>query len=89
MTLATDRAKGIFADAQDPAVDILAGRYYSRLSHLYGDCFYTGVLDYQDIIECRIRETADYVQEAGNLAAGDRWGGSSHWSRVWRAGRAA
>ena len=53
---------------QDPAVEILAGRYYARLSHLYGDCFYTGILDYQDIIERRIRKTADYIQDAENLA---------------------
>ena len=55
---------------QDPAVEILAGRYYSRLSHLYGDCFYTGILDYQDIIERRIRETIDYIRDAENLAFG-------------------
>ena len=58
--------------AQDPAVSILVGRYYSRLSHLYGDCFYTGILDYQDIIERRIRKTADYIRDAENLAAGEK-----------------
>ena len=59
MTLTTDRVQEIFTNAQDPAVDILAGRYYSRLSHLYGDCFYTGILYYQDIIERRILKAAD------------------------------
>ena len=53
---------------QSPAVKTLVGRYCSRLSHLYGDCFYSGILDYPDIIERRIRKTADYIQDAENIA---------------------
>ena len=53
---------------QDPAVKTLVGRYCARQSHLYGDCFYSGILDYPDIIERRIRKTADYIQDAETLA---------------------
>lgn len=53
---------------QYPAVKTLVGRYCARLSHLYGDCFYSGILDYPDIIERRIRKTADYIQDAETLA---------------------
>ena len=53
---------------QSPAVKTLVGRYCARQSHLYGDCFYSGILDYPDIIERRIRKTADYIQDAETFA---------------------
>lgn len=53
---------------QYPAVKTLVGRYCARQSHLYGDCFYSGILDYPDIIGRRIRKTADYIQDAENLS---------------------
>ena len=53
---------------QSPAVKTLVGRYCARLSHLYGDCFYSGILDYPDIIERRIRKTADYIHDAEKLS---------------------
>ena len=56
--------------AQDPAVKTLIGRYCARWSRLYGDCYLLGILDYPEGIERRIRETADYIQDAENLAFG-------------------
>ena len=53
---------------QSPAVKTLVGRYCARQSHLYGDCFYSGILDYPDIIERRIRKTADYIRDAETFA---------------------
>lgn len=54
--------------AQDPAVKTLIGPYCARWSRLYGDCFLLGILDYPEGIERRIRGTADYIQDAENLA---------------------
>ena len=53
---------------QDPAASSLVGRYYSRQQRLHGDCFYSGILEYRDEIERRIRETIDYVRDAERLA---------------------
>ncbi len=53
--------------AADPAVAPLQGRYYSRLSQLHGSCFYTGACNRHT--ERRIRETADYIDDAEALAA--------------------
>ena len=53
---------------EDPAARSLVGRYYSRQSHLHGDCFYSGMFDEMDEIERRIRETIDYIRDAEALA---------------------
>ena len=55
--------------AQDQSVRPLRRRYYSRHSELHGACFYLGVCDPADEVERRIRETADYISTAANLAA--------------------
>ncbi len=55
---------------QDPAARSLVDRYYSRQQRLHGDCFYSGIVEYQDEIERRIRETIDYVTDAEALAFG-------------------
>ena len=46
----------------------LVGRYYSRQTSLHGDCFYLG-LPPTSHTERRIRQTADYIQDAETLAA--------------------
>ena len=46
----------------------LVSRYYTRQGHLHGDCFYCGLCDPIDDTERRIRETADYIQDAEQLA---------------------
>ena len=54
---------------QDASVKPLVGRYYSRITQLHGECFYNGIWEPIET-ERRIRETADYVQDAENLAYG-------------------
>ena len=46
----------------------LVSRYYTRQGHLHGDCFYCGLCEPLDDTERRIRETADYIQDAEQLA---------------------
>ncbi len=53
---------------REPAASSLVGRYYSRQQRLHGDCFYSGILEYRDEIERRIRETISYVADAESLA---------------------
>ena len=52
---------------EDSRVESLVGRYYSRISHLHGQCFYNGRCASPDT-ERRIRETADYITDAEQLA---------------------
>lgn len=51
----------------DRAVENLVGRYYTRIGHLHGECFYEGRCATPDT-ERRIRETIDYVRDAEALA---------------------
>ena len=46
--------------------ETLVGRYFIRISYLHGTCFYNGMRGPDT--ERRIRETADYIQDAENLA---------------------
>ena len=46
----------------------LVSRYYTRQGHLHGDCFYCGLCEPLDDTERRIRETADYIRDAEQLA---------------------
>lgn len=70
-----DRVALLFADARQmqaqasrrPATRSLQGRYYSRHSQLHGACFYDGRCNEET--ERRIRETADYINDAEFLAA--------------------
>ena len=52
----------------DGAVRPLIGRYFTRQGHLHGACFYLGACDPRGEVERRIRETADYVDDAARLA---------------------
>ena len=42
----------------------LVGRYYTRIGHLHGSCFYNGMCDPVEETERRIRETIDYIRDA-------------------------
>ena len=53
---------------RDDRVESLVNRYYSRQSSLHGDCFYLGICEPVDLIERRIRETVQYIQDAEALA---------------------
>ena len=48
-------------------IEVLQGRYYSRIYHLHGMCFYSGYCNTQT--ERRIRETVAYIDDAENLAS--------------------
>ena len=50
------------------AYETLVGRYFTRISYLHGTCFYTGLCGPDT--ERRIRETAQYIDDAQDLAAG-------------------
>ena len=57
----------------DRVFENLVGRYYTRIGHLHGECFYEGKNITQDT-ERRIRETIDYINDAEALAfPGDGW----------------
>ena len=53
---------------RDDRVQSLVNRYFSRQSSLHGDCFYLGICEPVDLIERRIRETNQYIQDAEALA---------------------
>ncbi len=55
---------------QDNRVKTLVGRYYSRISQVHDQCFYKGRCASEDT-ERRIRETAEYIRDAENLAYGN------------------
>ena len=49
------------------AIENLVGRYYTRIGHLHGECFYDDRCASRDT-ERRIRETIDYITDAESLA---------------------
>ena len=51
----------------DSEFENLVGRYYTRIGHLHGECFYEGKPVTRDT-ERRIRETIDYIGDAEALA---------------------
>ena len=55
-------------ESEDRAVSSLARRYFSRQGRLHGACFYLGVCEPANEVERRIRQTANYIQDAENLA---------------------
>ena len=64
----SDTSGGLLALAEgDDAVMSLVRRYYSRQHHLHGRCFYLGSCESVDDLNRRIRETADYIDDAASL----------------------
>ncbi len=63
----TTRGLGTLA-AEDQAVRPLRRRYFSRQSELHGACFYLGACEPIEEVERRIRQTADYINDAERLA---------------------
>ncbi len=51
---------------RDNGINPLVGRYWSRIGQLHGNCFYDG--NCNDQTERRIRQTADYIEDAERLA---------------------
>ena len=52
---------------QSDRYETLVGRYFTRISYLYGACFYTGLCGPDT--ERRILETVQYINDAETLAA--------------------
>ena len=67
--ISSDTPRGLAGLAtDDQAILPLFTRYHVRQGHLYGDCFRLGVCKPADEVERRIRQTADYITDAANLA---------------------
>ena len=67
--ISSDTTRGLLRlEAEDKSLSSLVGRYFSRQSRLHGACFYLGVCEPADEVERRIRQTADYIHDAENLA---------------------
>ena len=67
--ISSDTARGLARlSTEDHAVRPLRRRYHARQSELHGDCFYLGLCEPLDETERRIRRTADYINDAENLA---------------------
>ena len=68
----SDTSGGLLALAEgDYHMRSMVRRYYSRQGHLHGSCFYLGLCEPADEVERRIRRTADYINDAENLAGGN------------------
>ena len=64
-----DTTRSLLRLAQDhPEIRGLLGDYTTRRDVLHGDCFYTGLCEPADAIERLIRETANFIHTAENLA---------------------
>ena len=64
-----DTTRALLRLAKDhPEMSGLRARYFERQSALHGDCFYTGFCEPIDAIEELIHQTADFIQDAQNLA---------------------
>ncbi len=67
--ISSDTSRGLLMlSSQDDAVRPLINRYFSRQSILHGACFYLGACEPADEIEGRIHRTADYINDAEDLA---------------------
>ena len=53
---------------QDEAVEPMVGRYYTRINHLHGECFYMGMCEPLNQTIRRIRETESFIADAEQLA---------------------
>ena len=53
---------------EDEAVEPLVGRYYTRINHLHGECFYMGMCEPLNQTIRRIRETEAFILDAERLA---------------------
>ncbi len=67
--ISSDTTRGLLGlEAEDKSLSSLVGRYFSRQGRLHGACFYLGACEPADEVERRIRQTADYIYDAENLA---------------------
>ena len=67
--ISSDRSRGMGRLATDDyAVRPLHKRYHVTLAYLHGTCYSLGVCEPIDEVERRIRQTADYINDAERLA---------------------
>ena len=67
--ISSDTARGLVRLAtEDQVFRVMRRRYHSRQSTLHGDCFYLGLCEPIDDTERRIRQTADYINDAERLS---------------------
>ena len=67
--ISSDTARGLARlSSEDRAIRPMRRRYHTRQWELHGDCFYLGLCEPADDVERRIRRTADYINDAENLA---------------------
>ncbi len=67
--ISSDISEGMARLATDDyAFRPLRKRYHITLSYLYGACFSLGVCEPIDEVNCLIRQTADYINDAERLA---------------------
>ena len=67
--ISSDTTRGLARlAAQDQAIRPIRRRYHTRQWELHGACFYLGACEPTDEVEQRIRRTADYINDAENLA---------------------
>ena len=65
----TDTGAGLREIARrDAGARSLRARYYERQGALHGECFYIGLCEPLEETELLIRETADYIEDAWQLA---------------------
>ena len=53
---------------QDPSLEPLRLQYGSRQSFLHGRAFYDGILEPEDDLIADVRETIDFIRDAGVMA---------------------
>ncbi len=67
--ISSDTTRGLMRlSGEETVVVSLRNRYFTRQSYLHGACFYLGELGPPGEVERRIRETADYINDAEELA---------------------
>ena len=67
--ISSDTTRGLIMLAtEDDAVRPMRRRYFTRQGELHGACFYLGACEPLAETERRIRQTADYINDAEHLA---------------------
>ena len=67
--ISSDTARGLARlSTENQAFRPIRRRYHSRQWQLHGECFYLGICEPLDETERRIRKTANYINDAENLA---------------------
>lgn len=67
--ISSDTSRGLARlTTEDQAFRPLRRRFHARQGALHGDCFYLGICEPMDEVHRRIRQTADYINDAERFA---------------------